>query len=137
MKVAVTVWGDRISPVFDSAHTLLVAEIKDSRVVKTRYESFDPDMPSQLTRMLDSLGVSVLICGAISELPARTIETDGIDLIPFISGAPEEVLACYATDARVGSAYLMPGCGGTCHRKKDTRLMPDMLKKAGLRKKVK
>ena len=41
MKVALTAWGDRISPVFDSAHTLLIAEIKNKQIISKHYESFE------------------------------------------------------------------------------------------------
>ncbi len=43
MKIALTVWGNRISPVFDSAQTLLVAQIKNDKVIKKSYERFDSD----------------------------------------------------------------------------------------------
>ena len=66
MKVALTAWEDRISPVFDSARTLLIAEIKNGEIVDRRFETFIPDMFSRLSGTLDDLGIDVLICGAIS-----------------------------------------------------------------------
>ena len=37
MKVAITVWGNRISPVFDSAQTILLAEIEQGKII-SEYE---------------------------------------------------------------------------------------------------
>ncbi len=111
MKTAVTVWEDRISPVFDSARMLLIAEIENAKVTNRRYERFNPDIPSRLLNTLTELGVEVLICGAISEVPATIIEAGGIKLIPFIAGYADEVLACYAAGKQNIPEFLMPGCG--------------------------
>ena len=58
MNVAITVWEHRISPVFDSARTLLIAEIKDNALVSTSYLTFDFDRPLELLRMLRAEKVS-------------------------------------------------------------------------------
>jgi predicted Fe-Mo cluster-binding NifX family protein len=110
MKTALTVWGDRISPVFDAAHTFLLAEIDNQRVISRNMEPFDPDHPSQTADRLVDLNVATLICGAISELPARLIETRGIEIISFIAGDAEEVLAAYARGKKIVPVFLMPGC---------------------------
>ncbi len=86
MKVVLTIWENRISPVFDAAHKLLVAEIEGSKVISRHYESFNPELTSRLAGRLVELDIAVLICGAISELPATIIELGGIKLIPFIAG---------------------------------------------------
>ena len=38
MKIAITVWGNRISPVFDSAQTILLAHIESGKIVEQRRE---------------------------------------------------------------------------------------------------
>lgn len=111
MNVGVTAWEGRISPVFDSAKTLLVAEVKNGEVLSMRYEPFDPVWISHLADRLGSLGVDVLICGAISQTPSTIIEASGIRLIPFIGGAIDDVLAAFARNGRIASEFLMPGCG--------------------------
>jgi predicted Fe-Mo cluster-binding NifX family protein len=111
MKMALTVWEDRISPVFDSAQMLLIAEIENKEVTKRRYEPFVPDLPSRMADRLSELDVAVLICGAISELPANIIEATGIELIPFITGSADKVLDLYARGIKITPAFLMPGCG--------------------------
>ena len=110
MKTALTVWEKRISPVFDSASMLLVAEIENSEVVSVRYEPFDPDDAWRMVERLAELNIKVLICGAISQLPANIIETANIELIPFVTGRADEVLAAYAKDVPVSHIFHMPGC---------------------------
>jgi predicted Fe-Mo cluster-binding NifX family protein len=71
MKFAITVWGERVSPVFDSARQLLIVEIEDKRITSRRYEPFDPDLPYRLNERLAELNIEVFVCGAISKAPAN------------------------------------------------------------------
>jgi len=110
MKIAVTIWGKRISPVFDSSRMLLVVEIKDKKIIDRKFLAFNPDRPSHLLALLIELDISVLVCGAVSLMPANFIEAGGIKLIPFITGNAEEVITLYAKDADLIPTFLMPGC---------------------------
>jgi predicted Fe-Mo cluster-binding NifX family protein len=110
MKMALTVWGDRISPVFDAAQTLLVVEIENTQIINRHYEPFYPEFPSRLAAMLAEMDVAVLICGAISETPANILEANGIKLIPFITGDAGKVIDAYANDVSTMPTFLMPGC---------------------------
>jgi len=130
MIVALTVWGKRISPVFDSAQRLLISEIENSKVINRTYKTFDPESTHQLTSLLNKQKISVLICGAISEEPANMIETCGIKLIPFISGTVDEVLQSYAQRNSIIPTYLMPGCRRNRQRQSKNK-GEDMSKKNG------
>lgn len=120
MNVALTIWGERISPVFDAAHELMVAVIENQEILEKRFFSFDPDRVASLIDMLDHDRVTVMICGAISEMPARMITESGIQLIPFISGNVDRILDTFAQNQPLAPMFLMPGCGrqrGTCRRR--------------------
>lgn len=108
MNIAITVWGNRISPVFDSAQTLLVAQIENHKVIKKSHETFNAT-GSCWVENLKKMEVSVLICGAISERPADTIARSGITLIPFVTGNARQVLELYLSNKPVSAAYFMPG----------------------------
>ncbi len=116
MKVAITVWGKRISPVFDSAQTLLLAEIMDKRVVEKKLEFIPLLLPVSIARRIVELNPDSLICGAISHQPARIIEDAGISLLPFISGKADLVLKAYASNLEL-KRYYMPGCTKVCPRR--------------------
>jgi len=111
MKVALTAWGDRISPVFDSSRTLLIAEIENNEIVGRRHEAFFPEMSWRLAGILNNLGIDVLICGAISQFPAGIIENSGIQLISFVGGTVEQVLGAYAGGIPIVPEFSQPGCG--------------------------
>jgi len=109
MKIAITVWGNRISPVFDSAQTLLVAEICRDEVVSRQIEVFQAGLFSPFMELLADLEVRVLICGALSVEPAAMLEANGIEVIPFIAGDAEVVLSFYVKGMDLVD-FLMPGC---------------------------
>ena len=117
--VAVTVWGQRVSPVFDSARTLLLAETAGPTIVGTTRLAFDPERPLELLRTLQERRVGVVICGAVSEQPAALLESAGIELIPFVAGNVHRVLKTFRRNRLAGPACRMPGCGrGICCRGK-------------------
>lgn len=111
MKVALTVWEGRISPLFDAARELLVAELEDRAVISLRHEPINPQWPLRVAERLAEQGVTALICGAISEVPARMMEADGITLIAFVTGPVEDVLGALAKGRSLIPAFSMPGCG--------------------------
>lgn len=110
-KIAVTVWEHRVSPVFDSARTLLIADIKDDTLVSSSYLTFDPDRPLELLQMLQAQKVLIIICGAVSEGPANLLEAAGFELIPFIAGDVRQVLETFLQGDPLGREFKMPGCG--------------------------
>jgi predicted Fe-Mo cluster-binding NifX family protein len=111
MKIALTVWEDRISPVFDAATTLLLAELEDSGILEKHLAPLPPVSSTRLPETLQAMGVSVLICGAISEGHANRLASNGIELIPFVSGKTERILDAYAKGKPIVPAFSMPGCG--------------------------
>lgn len=116
MNIAITVWGNRISPVFDSAQTLLVVEIHGDRVVGQRSCFFQANSFNRCLRQLEELEVRVLICGALCEGPARLLESHGIEIIPFVTGETEQILADFVRGKDL-RRFAMPGCGhGRCCR---------------------
>ena len=109
MKIAMTIWGNRISPVFDSAQTIVLAEIAQGMGVKDERDFLPRLVASRLARMVTETGIDTLICGAISEHPARIIQESGIKLLSFVGGNADDFLAAYAAGKPLDS-FMMPGC---------------------------
>ena len=119
MKIAITTWGNRISPVFDAAHTLLTARIKNRMIRGKTYTHFDPDSPQELIRILKRMEVTTLICGAISTKPADFIVENNIKLISFVTGNALDFLDSFATRQTIAKMNMMPGCSiDYCRRQK-------------------
>ncbi len=129
MKIAITVWGNRISPVFDAASTLFVADIENRSILKKNYTSFNPTRPSDLVKLLKKMQVSILMCGAISTKPADLIVENDIKLISFVTGNALKLLDNFARKQTIEKTFMMPGCSKQyCWRYKSKKLpIPDPL----------
>ena len=111
MKIGITVWKNRISPLFDSAQMLLIAEIKNGTITGKHYEPFHLDFPSSKAIRICNLGVRVVICGAVSHFLANMIEAYGIRIIPFVAGDVNKVIDAYLKGNLPAMKFQMPGCG--------------------------
>lgn len=111
MKVALTVWENRVSPVFDCAQRLLIVDINKRSETGRQFEPFHWQSPYSRASRLSALGVEVLICGAVSEQFANIIDTCGVRMIPFVAGNVDEVLDAYLENRLDDEKFLMPGCG--------------------------
>lgn len=110
MKIALTVWEEKISPVFDSSSTLMIVEIDSNQILNKHIEFFDPGQPFLLAKQLKKMGISLLICGAISEFPCKILEMDKLVIVPFIAGETEEILSVMEKGLSIVPRFLMPGC---------------------------
>ncbi len=109
MNIAVTAWGNRISPVFDSSGTLMIATIHQNRITDRKIKSFDPQYPAGYMRILRQYDVDVLICGAITKGHAVMIQAGNVRLVSFVTGDIDTVLALYVKDPDHMAEVLMPG----------------------------
>jgi predicted Fe-Mo cluster-binding NifX family protein len=109
MKLAVPVSSGWISTAFDFARHLLVVEYEDGREVSRNELVLEEEFALNRARRLEALGASVLICGAISRSLAECLIDRGIDIIPFVSGPVEAVIAAYFAGELESARFLMPG----------------------------
>jgi len=117
MKVALTVWNGRISPVFDVSRKILLLDIHNGIVTGRREETFGETDPVRKARKLVEWEVRKLICGAISRPLAGLFATYGIRTIPFIAGDAEEVIEAYLARKLPNRRMAMPGCHGIGRRR--------------------
>lgn len=120
MRVAIPVWQNRVSPVFDTAGRVLLSDLGEGG------ERFEVPLtganPAQRVGRLSELGVGVLICGAISRPLAMMVQSSGIQLVPWIAGEVDEVLRAYQSGSFPTDAFMMPGCCGRRRRGRGRRM---------------
>jgi len=113
MKVAFAIWNNRIAPVFDSAGLIHIAETEAGRVVSSEQEFVPIDLPPAMkATRFQELGVTVLVCGAISRPLHETITAYVIRVIPFVAGDLEEIIQAWLTGRSDWNVFAMPGCCG-------------------------
>ncbi len=121
MKIALPVWQERISPVFDTARTLLVIEYQDNREVERIIRELPEKSLTERVRLLADLEVNRLICGAISNQLANLVLASGIQVIPFVTGEVNDILHAFLSDRIHDARFFMPGCRGRCRRRQANR----------------
>ncbi|GBC59854.1 hypothetical protein DENIS_0795 [Desulfonema ishimotonii] len=112
MKIALPVWGERISPVLDTAATLLIIT-SDNGKPEVRSEikpDTDTDGICRRWAFVRDSDIDVLICGAVSRSLSQMLRAAGIEVISGIAGLTEEVLSAYHRGDLMQPGYLMPGC---------------------------
>jgi predicted Fe-Mo cluster-binding NifX family protein len=113
MRLAIPVWNDRVSPVFDTASCLMLLDLAEGVEQGRRLvEVVEASFPTQRAKRLAELGVNVLICGAISRPLATCLAVAGIVLIPWVAGPVEDVLRAYLAGRLSEPRWRMPGCRG-------------------------
>jgi predicted Fe-Mo cluster-binding NifX family protein len=118
MKVALTVWEGRISPVFDVCREALIVTIENGTVVSRTRAAVDAPNAVFKVRQLADLGVETLVCGAISEPLDRDLTERGVRVIGFVAGKVETVIAAFVASRLPSPELSMPGC---CIRRNHVR----------------
>jgi predicted Fe-Mo cluster-binding NifX family protein len=119
MKVAIPIFGGRVSPRFDFAPRLLLFTVEEGEVVAREEVSLVPWNPWQRVEKLKELNVEALICGGIDGHSARLLAFNRIRVIAWVAGEAEEAMKCYLRgDLRPGAA-LGPVCRRRWRRAKN------------------
>lgn len=110
MKLAITVWNERIAPVFDSAGKAVILEVCRGSMTGRREIELGKADPAGKVRLLREEGVRELICGAVSHDVDILLRSGGIRVLPFVAGDVEEVIQAWMGRQLDNDRYSMPGC---------------------------
>jgi len=110
MKIAIPIYGDNISNVFDFATRLLLVEIENGKEANRSEVALESQSLSQRIGQIKNLEVDVLVCGAISRVLANIVTASGVQLLPYVTGRVNDVLQAYLNGQLVQSQFTMPGC---------------------------
>ncbi len=126
MRVAIPIWRQRVSPVFDTAERLLVSNIENGS--EASHEKHLLNASSSISRVdrLSELDVDVLICGAISQPLISMIGASGIKVIPWVAGNVDEVISWYLRGKPFDGPFLMPGSCSHRRRRRHQGTRPDL-----------
>lgn len=104
--IAITNWNDIVSPLYDASCCLLVIRPDGSR------KAVDVRNMSLLDKAetCSKEGVTVLICGAISNIGDAILLNKNIKVLSWICGTIDEVIVAYQNNVNLTEAFSMPGC---------------------------
>jgi predicted Fe-Mo cluster-binding NifX family protein len=116
MKIALTVFQDRMSPVFDWSAHLLVIEAEGAQEVSRTERSMDGMSLKRRVDLLAEMKVDTLLCGGISRLMLNMVEARGLRVFSWIAGDVEQVLKAFLEGRIPDNEFIMPGCHGMQRR---------------------
>jgi len=112
MKTAVSYCNGRIAPVFDVSENILLLE-SDGVLEKGRaFATLAGKTAFERAEELSKLGVSVLLCGAVSREQEAALRNAGIDVRGFVCGELESVISAFLAGRLDDPGLIMPGCCG-------------------------
>ena len=112
MKLALPVFGTRVSPRFDCAPEILVLEETEKGGGReTRFKTDTWSERERIEKLLD-LGVETVICGGLDVVSARELQENAIKVYPWVTGDVKDVITCFQR-GKLGDG-VMVGRGGRC-----------------------
>jgi predicted Fe-Mo cluster-binding NifX family protein len=116
MKVAIPVFGHRVSPRFDFAPGLILFTLENGKIIGREELSLIPWSSWQRVERLKELQVQTLICGGIDGDSENMLLQQRIQVIPWVAGEAEEALDAFLKGTLQSGATIYPGCGRRGHR---------------------
>jgi predicted Fe-Mo cluster-binding NifX family protein len=110
MKVAIPIFGPRVSPRFDYAPGLLLFNLEDGKLVGSEKFSLQTWDRLQRLQKLKELGVQALICGGIDGNSAKILSDYGIRVIAWVAGEADEAMRCFLQGKLRPGVELCPRC---------------------------
>jgi len=111
MKIAIPLFGTRISPRLDCAKKILLihAEEKDRQVVSFEETDFQAGIAGENIEFYLSNEIAVIICGGISIEMQDLLIKHKIKVISWVTGEADKALDLFLEGKLVSGAMLCPG----------------------------
>ncbi len=130
MKVAITVWENRISPVFEAAGQILLVDMEKGKISKRGLVAVNGDPFIAVSQLRKTAQIELLLCGALCQRGRERLQSDGLDVIPFLSGELDIVLQALQAGKNLDH-LAMPGCRRQCCCRRRQR--QNLLQRCGIR----
>jgi predicted Fe-Mo cluster-binding NifX family protein len=109
MRIAIAHWQGRISPVFDISDRLLLIDMENGRQQWQAEINLNARDPFERAKQVSRIEADVLVCGAISHALETALVGFGVQVVGFIRGNLEAVIAAFIRGQLMESQFQMPG----------------------------
>lgn len=122
MKIAIPLFGNRISPRFDFSPEMWIIEVESGEVVRQeRLPTVNLNLPQRLEQ-ITSYGVNKVICGGIDGFSRNQLRSRGIDVVQDVIGEAEIVFDLFMRGRLRPSFFCERRRGrGFCSRRRGPR----------------
>lgn len=110
MRVAIPVFGARVSPRFDCAPSLLLFTVENGKVLDRGEVLLTHWDVGQRLERLRELDIQALICGAIDGHSAQVLKAHQIQVTAWVAGEAEEAMKSFIRGDLKSGLFLYPGC---------------------------
>jgi predicted Fe-Mo cluster-binding NifX family protein len=110
MRIAISEWHGRVSPVLDFAGNLVLIDIETNREIRREERPLGQTDSLFRAREISNLGADILICGAVSAPLEAGLASSGLRVVGFICGSIDDVVAAFLKGELAGPGFRMPGC---------------------------
>jgi predicted Fe-Mo cluster-binding NifX family protein len=108
MRIAIPVWNDHVSPIFDVSRQIRIYDVDNGSVRQTSVA----DMPAgHRAGALREHGIDLLICAAVSSQLEPLIWVSGIDVVSDVCGPADAIARAFAAGDTTLGRYRSPGAG--------------------------
>jgi predicted Fe-Mo cluster-binding NifX family protein len=114
--IALPVFQERLSPLLDEARRFVVLTLNENAISERTVIDIDEQSAFIRIERLKEMGVTVLLCGAVSDVLARFILDREIKLYSWLNGTVEEVVAQYISGTLPHICMRYVTKGQTCRR---------------------
>ena len=95
MKIAIPMFGDRISPRFDFSPEMWVVTVEKGVLVdQERFPLTHLNLPQRLEQ-ITAKGVEKVICGGIDRFSLEHLGNRGVDVLPDVMGDAEKAFTLF------------------------------------------
>ena len=109
MKIAIPVFGTRVSPRFDCAQTFLLVTLDGDRTTDRQELAAGEWAPHERINRLVEQGATAVICGGIDWWSAASLHSAGISVHHGVTGEVDHALAAWLRGEVKEAAAAVPG----------------------------
>jgi len=108
-KLAIPLFGTRISPHFTYADMALLVDVDNGSVEQSHEIALGPSDELQRIQYLKSLEIDTLICGGISRVAERMFAGQDVTVISWVTGEARDALEQFLGKGLVSGTCLCAG----------------------------
>lgn len=109
LKLVIPIFRYRVLPVFDTCKSALLISVDKNQITKKREIFLDDLTLNERVEFLQRAGITIIICGGISDVFLNMFSHAGIKIISGIVGAVNEVIDAFIDGRLDDPVFHMPG----------------------------
>lgn len=108
-RVAIPVFGSRVSPVLDSCQRIVVVDFENGREIRRQELSLEKMSVHERIEVMVRWGIRKIICAGVSDVMCRFLAGKNIALVSGIAGEIEKIINAYICNRLDDACFIMPG----------------------------